>query len=113
MPATYKRLSAIATTGVIATADTLYTASATASTSTIMSTIVVCNTSNSAQTFSLATSSTTSFVTAGYIAKEVSLGPNEFWALTIGLTLDPATRYLLVSGSATSVVASCFGVENT
>lgn len=113
MATTYKRLGAIATSGVIATANTLYAASATAATSTISSTIIVCNTSSTTQTFSLATSTTTSFVTAGYIAKEATLGPNEFYAFTIGLTLDPACRYLLVSGSATSVVASAFGVENT
>ena len=113
MATTYKRLGAIATSGVIGTADTLYTASNTAATSTISSTIIVSNTSGTTQTFSLATSATTSFVTAGYIAKEATLGPNEFYAFTIGLTLDPACRYLLVSGSSTAVVASAFGVENT
>ena len=34
---------------------------------------------------------------------------NEFWTFTLGLCLDPACRYLLVSGSSTSVVASAFG----
>ena len=111
MPVTYaeKRLGATATGGVIATASTLHSASASADTSTTVSTVIVCNTSATPQTFSLATSTTTSFEASGYIAYRVSLGANEFWAFTIGITLDPACRYLLVAGSATTVVASAFG----
>ena len=104
---------AIATSGVSATADTLYDNTATSGYATTFSTIWVCNTSGSAQTFSLATSATTSFVTAGYLAKDITLGANEFYTFTTGLTLTTSRRYLLISGSATSVVASYFGVLKT
>jgi hypothetical protein len=111
MASTYseKRLGATATNGTVTTADVLFTSSATADTSTTVSTVVICNRGATAQTFSLATSTTTSFEASGYIADEVTLGPKEFWAFTIGIALDPACRYLLVAGSATTVVASAFG----
>lgn len=104
---------AIATSGVVSTADTLYDNTATSGYATTFSTITITNTSASAQTFSLATSTTTSFVTSGYIAKEVSLAAGEFYTFTIGLTLTTTRRYLLVSGSAATVVASYFGVLKT
>lgn len=109
MATVYKRLGAIASTGVIATADTLYTVPA--STATVVSTITVCNTSASAATFSIAISTTTSFVAAGYIVYQASIAGNDTVGLTFGATLDATNKYLLCSASAATVSFSVFGSE--
>ncbi len=105
----YKRLGALASTGVIGTADTLYTCPA--ATATVISTITVCNTSASAATFSIAVSTTTSFVAAGYIVYQASIAGNDTVGLTFGATLDATNKYLLCSASAATVSFSVFGSE--
>jgi len=111
MATSYKRLGAIASTGVIGTADTLYTVPA--STATVVSTITVCNTSASAATFSISVSTTTSFVAAGYIVYQASIAGNDTVGLTFGATLDATNKYLLCSASASTVSFSVFGSEIT
>ena len=113
MGAETKRLAAVASSGVIDTADTLFDNTATSGHYTVTSTIIVVNTTASAQTFKMGTSATTSFVTAGLIAPLNDLGPYEFWTFTLGLCLDPACRYLLFSGSDAGVVAQVHGEKTT
>ena len=109
MATVYKRLGAIASTGTIGTADTLYTVPT--STATVVSTINVCNTSSTAATFTLAISTTTSFVASGYLFYQVSIAGNDSFTATIGATLDTTNKYLLCSASASTVSFSAFGSE--
>lgn len=109
MATVYKRLGAIASTGTIGTADTLYTVPA--ATAAVVSTITICNTSSSAATFSIAISTTTSFVAAGYIVYQASIAGNDTVGLTFGATLDATNKYLLCSASAATVSFSVFGSE--
>ena len=109
MAEVYKRLGAIASTGTIGTADTLYTCPA--ATAAVISTITVCNTSSSAATFSIAVSTTTSFVASGYIVYQASIAGNDTVGLTFGATLDATNKYLLCSASAATVSFSVFGSE--
>lgn len=115
MPQTYKRLGAIASSGVIGTADTLYSASATAGTSTVISTIVITNTAATSATYRIAINTGTSFpgTAAGYIAYGGSIAANDSIFLTIGAVVDPTNRHLLCSASANTVAFSAFGVENS
>ena len=109
MATVYKRLGALASLGVIGTADTLYTVPA--ATATVVSTITVCNTSASAATFSISVSTTTSFVADGYIVYQASIAGNDTVGLTFGATLDATNKYLLCSASAATVSFSLFGSE--
>lgn len=109
MATTYKRLGAIASTGVIATADTLYTCPT--ATAAVVSTIHVCNTSSSAVTFTIGISTSTSFQAAGYLWYQVALAGNDSFDATIGATLDATNKYLLCSASTSAVSFSVFGSE--
>lgn len=113
MATTYKRLGALASTGTIITADTLYTASATAGTSTIVSTIAICNTAAAPATYRLCVNSSAAFATAGYIMFGGSVPANDTIFLTIGAVLDPTNRYMVCSASANTVAFSAFGAENS
>lgn len=113
MPTTYKRLGALASTGTITTADTLYTASATASTSTVISTIAICNTAASSATFRVCINTSAAFAAAGYIAYGITVPANDTIYLTGGFVLDPTNRYLMCSASASTVSFSVFGAENS
>jgi hypothetical protein len=107
----YKRLGALASTGTITTADTLYTASATAATSTVLSTISICNTAAATATYRICINTTAAFATAGYIAYGGTVAANDTVFLTVGTVLDPTNRYLMCSASAATVVFAAFGVE--
>ncbi len=110
MPTTvYKRLGAIASTGTIGTADTLYTCPS--ATATVVSTISVCNTAATTATYRIAISTTTSFVAAGYIVYNASVAANDTVMITVGVTLDATNKYLLCSASASTVSFSAFGSE--
>ena len=111
MAETFKRLGAILSSGVIGTADTLYTCPT--STSTVVSTIVIGNQSASPATYRLAVSTTTSFVAAGYLIYGATVPANDSIFLTIGATLDTTNKYLLCSGSANTLSFTAFGVEST
>ena len=106
---TIKRLGAIASSGVIATADTLYTTPA--ATGTVVSTMVVCNRSSTAATFSISVGTTTSFTNAEYVVFQAAIAGNDSVMLTIGATLDATNKYLLCSASAATVSFSAFGTE--
>lgn len=108
MATTYKRLGAIASTGTIGTADTLYTVPS--ATSTVISSIVVCNTAATAATFRIAVSATSSFVAAGYLYYGLTVAANDSATFTLGITLD-AAKNLLCSASASTVSFSAFGSE--
>jgi hypothetical protein len=105
----YKRLGAIASTGTIGTADTLYTVPA--ATATVVSTISVCNTNTAAATYRISVSTTTSFVAAGYLVYNATVAANETVFITVGATLDATNKYLLCSASASTVSFSAFGSE--
>jgi len=105
----YKRLGAAAGNGTIATASTLYTVPA--STATVISTITVCNTSGTAGTFSISTSTTTSFIGGQEIVSAAAIAGNDTLAFTMGITLDTTNKYLLVSSSAATIMFSAFGSE--
>lgn len=113
MATTYKRLGAIASTGTISTADALYTAPSTAGTSAVVSTIVVCNTAASPATYRICVSTSASFAAAGYVVYGATVAANDSVMLTLGVTLDPTNRYLLCSGSASTLSFSAFGAENS
>lgn len=114
MPTVYKQLGAAAGSGTITTAAQLYAASATASTSTIISSIVICNTSSSAATYSIAVNTATAtFATGRYVVFQATIAGNDTVALTLGLVLDPTNRFLNVSSSTASVNFSAYGVENS
>lgn len=109
MPMVYKRLGAVASAGVIGTADILYTCPA--DTATVVSTISVCNTGATAATYRISISTTTSFVAAGYLVYNATVEPSETVFLTCGFTLDATNKYLLCSSSSSGVSFSAFGSE--
>lgn len=113
MATTYKRLGAVASTGTIGTADTLYTASGTANTSTVVSTIAICNTASTSATYRICIHTSAAFTAAGYLVYGGTVGANDTVFLTVGVTLDPTNRYLTCSASASTVSFSAFGVENS
>lgn len=109
MPTTYKRLGAIASTGTIGTADTLYTCPT--STAAVVSSITVCNTSSAVATFTIGVNTTTSYAAAGYVVYQATVAGNDTVALTLGVALDATNKYLLCSASASTVSFSVFGSE--
>ena len=114
MPTAYKQLGAAAGNGIIANAANLYTASATAATSTIISSIVICNTSSSSATYSVAVNTSATAYTSGrYLVFQATIAGNDTVALTLGVVLDPTNRFLNVSSSASSVNFSAYGAENS
>lgn len=113
MPATYKRLGAIASTGTITTADTLYTASSTAGTSTVISTIAVCNRAATAATYRICINTSGAFADSGYLVFGATVAANDTIFLTLGVTLDPTNRFLVCSASNNTVSFSAFGAENS
>ena len=114
MAATYKQLGAAAGNGTIGTAANLYSASGTASTSTVISSIVICNTSSSSATYTIAVNTASATYASGrYVVYQATIAGNDTIALTLGLVLDPTNRYLNVSSSANTVNFSVYGVENS
>ena len=114
MPVTYKQLGSQAGNGVIGTGAELCNNVTTAGTSTIISSIVVCNTSSSAATYSIAINTATATYVAGkYVVYQATIAGNDTVALTLGLVLDPTNRFLNVSSSTTAVNFSAYGAVNT
>lgn len=109
-----KQLGAAAGSGTITTAAQLYAASATAGTSTAISSIVICNTSSSAATYTVAiNTSTATYASGRYVVYQATIAGNDTVALTLGLVLDPTNRFLNVSSSASTVNFSAYGAENS
>ena len=114
MATVYKQLGAAAGNGTIGTGANLYSASGTAGTSTIISSIVICNTSASSCTYSIAVNTASGTYAAGrYVVYQATIAGNDTVALTLGLVLDPTNRYLNVSSSAADVNFSAYGAENS
>lgn len=114
MPVTYKQLGSQAGNGIIGTGAELCNNATTAGTSTIISSIVICNTSNSAATYSIAINTATATYVAGkYVVYQATIAGNDTVALTLGLVLDPTNRFLNVSSSTTAVNFSAYGAVNT
>jgi hypothetical protein len=114
MPITYKQLGGAAGNGTIGTAAQLYAASSTAGTSTVVSSIVICNTSSSSATYTIAVNAASATYANGrYVVFQATIAGNDTVALTLGLVLDPAARFLNVSSSSTAVNFSAYGAENS
>ena len=114
MPTVYKQLGAAAGNGTIATGANLYSASGTAGTSTVVSSIVICNTSSTSATYSIAINTASGTYASGrYVVFQATIAGNDTVALTLGLVLDPTNRYLNVSSSANTVNFSVYGAENS
>lgn len=111
--ATHKRLGAIVSSGVIGTADLLYTCPTLAVGGVAISTIVVCNRHTVSATYRLCTNTAAAFADAGYLVYGGVVPANDSVFLTLGITLDPAGKYLLASASAATVSFSVFGAEIT
>ena len=110
MAESYKRLGAIASTGTITTADTLYTVPA--ATTGVVSTVAVCNQTASAQTYRICVHTSAAFAVAGYLIFGATVPANDTTFLSIGIGLS-ATNVLVCSSSSASVSFSAFGVEIT
>ena len=67
--------------------------------------------SSTAATYSLGVSGSASFSNAGQIVYQASIAGNDTIGLTFGLTLDEINKYLLCSGSGSTVSFSAFGSE--
>ena len=114
MPTVYKQLGAAAGNGTIGTGANLYAASGVAGTSTVVSSIVICNTSSTAATYSIAINTASGTYAAGrYVVSQATIAGNDTVALTLGLVLDPTNRFLNVSSSANTVNFSVYGAENS
>ena len=110
----YKQIGAAAGNGTIATGSNLYAASATANSATVISSIVICNTSSSAATYTIAINTASGTYVAGrYVVYQATIAGNDTVALTLGLVLDPTNRYLNVSSSSTAVNFSAYASEIT
>jgi hypothetical protein len=113
MALVYRRLGALDGNAALGTALTLYTASNVAGTSTVVSTLAICNASAVNYTYRVAISTATTFQTSGYLVFDATVAGNDAVFLTLGVTLDPSARFLLVSSSNASVKFSAFGAENS
>lgn len=113
MATIYKQIAAAAGNGVIGTAANIYAASGTAGTYTVVSSIVICNTSSSSATYTIAINTASATYAAGrYIVYQATIAGNDTVALTLGLVLDPTNRYLNISSSANTVNFSAYGMES-
>lgn len=114
MTSVRRELGAAAGSGTLATAAQLYAASDIAGSDTVISSIVICNTGTTAATYRIAINAASATFAAGrYKVYEATIAGNDTIALTLGLVLDPAARYLNVSSSSTAVEFSAYGEENT
>lgn len=114
MATIYKQIAAAAGNGTIGTGANLYAASSTASSATVISSIVICNTSSSAATYTIAINTASGTYAAGrYVVYEATIAGNDTIALTLGLVLDPTNRFLNASSSTASVNFSAYGSEIT
>lgn len=107
---TYKRLNVAAITNAgTSNAQTLYTNSGING---IVGTLVVCNTTDVAQTYRVAVHNTQLFESStGWIVYNTTVNANDTAFITTGIILDSFAKYLLVSGSSTGLVFSAFGTE--
>jgi len=112
MTTTYKRLAAWNSIGTIGTADTTYY-SVPSATSSVVSTIAVCNQAATTATYRIATSTTTAYTGGIYVVYGATIAANDTIFITVGMTLDAVNKYLLASGSATTVSFTVFGSEIT
>ena len=110
MATAYKRLGALTSAGVIATADTLYNCTAL---SAVVSTIAVCNRAATSATYRVGVSTTNAFEDSGYIVYDATVPANDTIFLTLGVTVDATNDFLLCSASAATVSFSAFGSENS
>ena len=103
----YQRLGTLASTTVTNIVDN----GATASTWTIISSIVICNTSSTAYTYTVSTSTNGTATHGAYIASGATVAGNDTVVLVAGVCLDPTNRYLVASASNAAVHITAYGVK--
>ena len=101
----YKRLG---TTTATAAAN-VFDNGNTANTYTVISSIVICNTSATAYTYNISTS-TTSATHGAYIASGATVAGNDTVVIVAGICLDPTNRYLVAHASNGAVNITAYGV---
>lgn len=106
MAEVYQRLGTVASVVGTNLADN----GATANTWTIISSIIICNTSSTAYTYSIATS-TVSGAGQTHIAFSAPIAGYDTVVLVAGVCLDPTNRYLVAYSSNAAVQISAFGVK--
>jgi aspartate 1-decarboxylase len=106
MAEVYQRLGTVASVTATNIADN----GATASTWSIISSIVICNTSATAYTYTISTS-TTSGTHGAYIASAATVAGNDTVVLVAGVCLDPTNRYLVANASNAAVNITAYGVK--
>jgi hypothetical protein len=76
-----------------------------------VSTVVICNTAAASATYRLAVCASTTPAAKEWVVYGATVAANDSVTLTLGITLDPTAKYLICSGSATTLSFSAFGVE--
>ena len=114
MPTTYKQLGAAAGNGTIGTAAQLYAASATAGTATIISSIVICNTSSSSATYTIAiNTASATYATGRYVVFQATIAGNDTVGLTFGATLANDCRSISERRESSSVPMALMDVPTS
>ena len=84
------------------------------STSAVVSSIVVCNQTTTAATCRIgADAGGDGPATSDWIVYDVSVGPNETIAFTLGVTLATTDKIWIRTGTASALSFAAFGQENT
>jgi hypothetical protein len=109
MAVSYRILGQANTAGAITTYNTIAGPVATGK-SWIVSTIVVCNQTASAQTYRLAVSGSTAPSSSEFIVFGSTVPANDTVTLTLGITMQ-AGKYIMASGTSSSISVSAFGTE--
>jgi len=76
----------------------------------VVSTIVICNQTASSQTYRLAISSSTAPASSEFIVFGSTVPANDTVTLTLGITMQ-AGRFIMASGTSSSISISAFGTE--
>lgn len=107
--ATAYKYSQVQGTASVGTYSTLYnTASATEA---VISSLVICNTSSSSGTYRIGlTGSASSPGTSEFLVYDAAIAGNDTVALTLGVCV-PASKFIRVASSASTVVFSAFVSE--
>lgn len=109
MASTYKRLGALASTGTITTADTLYTCPS--ATSAVVN-VDVCNRDTTSHAYRICVHTAAAFADAGYRVFGATVPAND--TVRLGpYVLDATNKHLMCSADSANVSFTADGVENT
>jgi len=90
-------------------ATTVFESSSVVSSYTVVSSIVIANTSTTAYTYNVSTSTTTNLHGA-YIVAGATIAGNDSVILVAGVCLDPTNRFLVAHASNAAVHITAYGV---